>query len=978
MLSRFTNKPKWQHRDPDMRKVAIEELEDGATLNEIAQNDEAASVRRAAVRKIDDLDVLYTIFHQDEDDSVRELAEQRFKQLLCGQKETCPPLEKRLAWLDNNADSELLEYLALNGQESALRLRAITRIQREGLLGDIAINDPDSEIRLAAAERLSQRSTLERVFKAIRNRDKYVSRIVRDKLDKLIEQIERPFRVRTECEAICKQLDALTYDMLTTAKFSTTRLPETWESTHAEFKRLQERWQKVGEEAEEPFKERFTKAENLLLERYHAFQQEQALIQQREQALLPIRAVKQTLCKEAEALQTEVHALEHMTDKEADQFCHRLSVLQSEWVNAQPLDTAEEREWQTRFTQLYQTTKNHYQVLRDSSQTVNALEALCRDMENLLERKETVKSSQFKRFQEQWQAVAQPPKPSALVIELNNRYRQAIQVLLARLQVQMGQQEEALNTVKRLIQQIETKLDIGELHAAIPLEQEARELLKVLPSISSSRLKTLENRLQHSSFKIRELRSWERWGDNRERENLCLQMEALINRIDDNPEETARLIREAQLAWKRLGTTGHSQKLWERFNHACNAAYKPCKTFFDKKAQERENNYQERQKLCEQLETLGKTTDWKSPNWKEIYQAIREAEKAWHAVGTVNRKARKDVKKRFDNAMDVLDAHLEEERKRNFQQRGQLIEKVKVVQTLKDLPKAIEEAKKLQAKWQITIPSSRREEHRLWEEFRTACDVVFERRKEQRDEVKREYQTNLDRRSALCEQVEALMQLTGEESKSAVGQIKKLQMEWRELAPPPKKSADAVEKRFATACQQVLKRHQDQIIAGQRQQLDLLGQKALLCTELEQLIGNSLENENQVARVQQQWESLPLLTDVKLEKSITQRFEHAKQRVWSGQPNFSEDVIKARKLLCIRLEILAEIESPAEAVEERLAYQVSRLSEALSGGDVGSTDKMTEVQEIERSWYLAGALPPEQSSVLYQRFDRAYRAFYGV
>lgn len=972
MLSRFTkpNKPKWQHRDPDMRKIAVEDLEDNATLSEIAQHDESASVRRAAVRKIDDLKILNTVAQQDQEASVRELASQRFKQLLCGQKDKCPALEERFTWLEKIAEAEILEYIGINGREKQLRLIAIAKIQREGLLGDIAINDADSEVRLAAAEKLTQKSTLERVSKAVRNRDKQVNRIVREKLDKITEQIERPARIRAECETICKQMEALARDVKTPSPI--TRLAEKWELINTELKRSQERWQKIALEAEDLFKARFAKAEQQLIETYHNYQQAQEALQQREQALIPLRTAKRALCEEVESLCTKLQALERLPLEEAEEIDYRFSVLQGEWADIQPLEPTEEREWCTRFEQAYRSAEVRYQLLKETHQIATRLEAICTQMEAQLSQDGNVKFKQIKSYQEQWETVFQSAKSSPIVVEFNHRFQHALQALQARLQQQTVQQEQDVETLKRLIEEIESKLEEGEFHAALPLEQSARELQQKLSELTTSRFKHLEHELQKVSFKINELRSWARWGDDRERENLCLQMEALLERVDDNPEETARLIRSAQQAWKKLETTKHAQRLWERFNRACNEAYKPCKAYFEEKSQERSANFSERQKLCEELEALAQETDWENPDWKVVYHTIRDIEKTWQKIGTTNRKARKQVKRRFDKAMQVLEAHLVEEQQRNYRQREQLVEKVKTVQAIENLQKAIVSVKELQAQWKITVPSSRREENQLWKTFRSACDVVFDRRKEQRDETKKEQQTYLNQKIALCEQVEALAQSEGSTLKSAPAQVKKWQADWRGLGSVPKRSAETIDKRFATACKQVLKQYQAFLIAEQRQQIDLLGQKAQLCVILEQIMGDDAEA--LVTNTREQWANLPILLDSKLESAINQRFDQA-CRIALGEPlQKVEAVIKTRELLCIRLEIATGIESPPDAVEARLAYQVSRLSEAMSGGDIGSTDKLTEFQEIERAWYLAGAVPREQALVLQTRFDRAYQA----
>jgi hypothetical protein len=118
---------------------------------------------------------------------------------------------------------------------------------------------------------------------------------------------------------------------------------------------------------------------------------------------------------------------------------------------------------------------------------------------------------------------------------------------------------------------------------------------------------------------------------------------------------------------------------------------------------------------------------------------------------------------------------------------------------------------------------------------------------------------------------------------------------------------------------------------------------------------------------------LPELADATLETAIAQRFEQA----YTGQVHFSEAAKKAQEMLCIQMEILAGIDSPPEATEDRMAYQVARLSEAMTSGDKKSfKDKMIEAQAVEQQWYLADPVEEETAIRLQRRFDKACQACY--
>jgi hypothetical protein len=450
---------------------------------------------------------------------------------------------------------------------------------------------------------------------------------------------------------------------------------------------------------------------------------------------------------------------------------------------------------------------------------------------------------------------------------------------------------------------------------------------------------------------------------------------------DDNPEETVRLIREAQAAWKRLGSSGYSRALWDRFNKACNTAYEPCRSYFETQSQERKQNFSKRESLCERLENYVKTLNWEQPDWKAIHHFVREIENDWRLVGPTDRKAKKTVQNRFDKAMGVIQSHLKEEHQRNRQQREQLIKQVEATQTIENLNQAIETVKKLQSQWHVTVPGNRREERRLWKQFRNVCDAVFNRRKQQQDELEQERQNNLMAKQTLCDQIEALVSLEGEAAKTILGQLKKFQVQWKEIGLVPKKEAGKIDKRFATVCKHVESYYQAYRAAEQRQQLQQLQQKASLCTELELLWIQQTSQEDSIvqsrlAEVQTRWQELPPLADTEVEKMITQRFERVISALQQNQPvEMDQSELKTRETWCIRMEILAGIDSPPEAQEARMAYQVARLSEAMTGGNIVSTDKFADVRELEKNWYLTRFLTM-QTTNLENRFSKAIEAFY--
>lgn len=1089
-------KPKWQHHNPKVRQLAIETLDEPEILGEIAQYDEEASVRQAALEKIHHFDLLNKIFHAEQNPTVKQTAFLRLKQLLCGEQENAPDLASRLEMLKQITDDQLLTEIAQQGSEVTLRFAAIDQLNvDEAFLANLAVRDSNSEIRLFAAEKITEQTLLEQVFKAVRNRDKRVSRRVREKLDNLIEQQERPKRIQQECQKICTCIEALQRRLTDEhSPFNPNNAKDEYKikkpSEHLELKRLQERWQAVAAEADQTFQTRFTQAQQAIHLVFSNYQQAFELAQQREQSLAPLRAAKQALCERMEALLTQLKNRQRLGEEE-EEFNQQIDAIKTEWAQLSTMDENEEKPWQTRFEHLCQTFDKQQQHLQEKHQKASELETICATGENWLTSNRVLKADDLRSLQALWQDNFPTDAHLELFNQLNQRFNNLLKSLEKRLQEQKELREKAAKEIKKSLEELEKALEKGELKTAIPLEKETNQWFHELNSCSPSRHKALEKRFQTCVAQIAELRGWQQWGNRLEREKLCTQIEELLTSDIDNsgellqlveelqiawkrlgpigyspelrerfykasnsiyqhyreilcaqienlweqqihPEEAARQIRQAQDNWKKLGSQGHSQELWERFNQACQNAYEPCKTYFNIQSQERERNFSEKQALCEKLEAYVVNTDWKNTDqkdaptfWKEVYHFVRNQDKTWRNIGATDRKLRKGIQRRFQAAMQVLETYMNEERQRNCSKRLKLIGEVEQIaeklqvfikaqesepsasqetanpstttdssgETKKSkieakISQSIEAVKKIQDQWQVTIPNSRRVEREFWKTFRSACDVVFNYRKQQQDALKKELQSYIQSKISLCKQVEALTQLEGEMIKTAPAQMKKLQEEWKniklEINPvgnnlrKKAKDSEVVEDRFKKACEHVTRRYQEQLALEHRHQMALLKLKAWFCVELEQT--DSLaqiecrDNPENLELLSPAWELLPTLEDNKLNSAITQRFQQATTALSTGKFTPDAKAIAEKETLCIRMEILTGIESPPEAYQARLAYQVNRLSKAMRGVEKKHLDRQKEAQEIERLWYLNPA-PGEQAQYLEQRFQRAWQAF---
>jgi exonuclease SbcC len=950
ILNRFF-KPKWQHADPQVRKQALQELSSAdPILVQVARQDRSPEVRRTALERLTELPLLQQIARQDTDAEVRQAAEARCRELLAGTASGSPPLAIRLTALPE-LPADLVEFLALHGKEPELRLAALEQVEEEPLLERIVTDDPAANVRLAALERILTAPTLERIVKQSRSRDKGVYRRAQDRLDTSRAEQRRASRI----QQLYVELEQLHWDGETGPQA-------------ARFPRLEKEWQELAAAADPGLRERYARARaQFLAER---------------QTSVARRTARLEICANLERFLGTLQHEHELTPGLELALQETLQTTQSEWDHCGTVEDIEERRLEQRFLEVTRLLKEQERSLRRNHERALRLRTVLQQANALLNQPSEVLETDLKTLQQQWTGLERP-ETRELATQLQTEFDILLNKLRARLQRQVEHRDREWQELQELINALEKALEEGELQRAIELNNLARQRLQENIGLSRKQMTAVEERLHACTPHLNELRGWRRWGTNQAREHLCEQAESLSGLAAD-PPELARQIKELRTTWKTLDSVegAASRALWKRFDGACERAYKPCQVYFEAQNHERQRHLAKKLALCERLERLLADTHWEQADWQWVDRSWREIQKEWHKVGPVNRADQKSLEHRFNAALQHVDKQLRVERERELQRRQALIERVQQLAASTDLQAAVEGAKQAQAEWHPTVQSGRREEQTLWRQFRAACDAVFTRRQAMQQAADVERQTNLARKTALCEEIEALATVDGEAIRQARKRFQEIQAEWPDIGPVPKTAVKAIEQRFLAAGDQLQRHSQALRQAGIRQELWSLRERARLCSRLEALLATAVpaEVETRLAEARQAWEQLPALQTT-LAEPMQRRFEtvcqalttgdEARQALWRAL----EANLHKKQILCLRLEIAAGVESPLEFAQARMEYQVARLSESLSNRETAkSEDVREEVRKIQEAWCLLGVLPAAQQELLEQRFERALTA----
>ena len=936
ILSRFL-KPKWQTTDPEAPQPASPEL---------ASTDPAH--RRTALERLNDLDQLQTLAREDADAEVQTAALARYRVLLTGKVADGPALADRLERFRQSTDPELVEILLRQAHEPELRMAALERTTAEPLLIEIAVHDPQLDVRLAALERVYEPEALDQIARQSRNRDKRIYRRARERLDALVAEKIRASHI----ERLCTEMENLRWDG--ESGMNAGRFP-----------RLEQEWRDQEAAAPLELRDRYTQARSRFLT------ERQASAGRRTQRL-ELTASLETLLERLRQAGESSHELDASV-----QYATREAP--AAWAYYGPVQDSEGRRLEQQFQQLVEDIQEQQRVLHRNQARALRLREVLQQADKLLQQTSEVHDADLKQLRQQWEGLERP-ESRALATELQGLFDGMLDKLRARMQRQVNERDREWQELQELATQLETALENGELQQATTLQEQARQRLKRNIGLSRAQMAQIDERLQSCAGRIGELRDWRRWAAYQAREQLCVTAESLIG-LEVDPTEIAHRIQQARDAWKDLDHhEGAAPKnLWKRFNGACERAYAPCQAYFEEQSRERQQNFEKKAVLCEQLEQFEQTTDWAQVDWREADRLRRRAQEQWYKLGPVNRADRKNLDRRFQQVIHRLDHRLDAERDRELQRRQQLIQQVQAVVDSADLRGAIETAKRAQAEWHPTVQASPRQEQALWKTFRAACDAVFARRQAEQQAVDDERQGHLTQRLALCEEVQAFTNIDSEQLPSARARLQAIQHEWEATGPAPKAEQRALDQRFEAALRQFAQQERSLRRNHAQQTFQHGYERTRLCARVEALLPQAPVSADVLAPFQQQWAELPVLPEALLE-ALQRRFDTACQAL-TGAPEAARELqatleqnLERKKVWCVCMEIIAGMESPPAFAQLRMEYQVARLSASLAGAAT-KTEALYDPQRLQEQWRQTGALPADQEVELDARFMNAVRAW---
>ena len=328
--------------------------------------------------------------------------------------------------------------------------------------------------------------------------------------------------------------------------------------------------------------------------------------------------------------------------------------------------------------------------------------------------------------------------------------------------------------------------------------------------------------------------------ENNLREKLAIieELKELIN-SDETMNTTFARFRELQQRWKEIGLVPQQnvKDIWETYNLYVENFYNFIKINKELRDLDLKKNYEIKISLCEQAEELTLET--------QVVEAFRRLQKLhdeWRETGPVAIEFKEALWERFKEASSRINKRHQEhfetlkaEQTKNLALKLELCEKVESLATRpilsrKDWNKASEELLEIQKVWKTIGFAPKKDNNRIYERFRAACDKFFEHKREFYAGQKSEMEHNLAIKNELCAEAETLAM--SEDWKRATEELIALQARWKQVGPVARRHSDAIWKRFRAACDKFFERKAAHFATVDNQHEENLRQKQALIEEM--------------------------------------------------------------------------------------------------------------------------------------------------
>ena len=429
----------------------------------------------------------------------------------------------------------------------------------------------------------------------------------------------------------------------------------------------------------------------------------------------------------------------------------------------------------------------------------------------------------------------------------------------------------------------------------------------------------LERTFSSVKEQIENLKDWQDYIAAPRKPAMLNEVQALITHpLDIDAQSSA--IKSFRYQWNSLGKTDteSDQALNEAFESAIEQAFAPCREFYDQQQQQREQNMLAKQQVLAEIKNLYDN----DCGIAQLTKSLRSVQQKWKNIGEVDFKHRNTLFDNYQQLLNPLRDKVSAFYQNNAEQKQALLIKAEKLLELDSVNEAIEQAKKLQQTWKTIDHAGKKAESELWAAFRKVNDSIFAKKYE----VDQQEKSQLKEQVALVKDHVAQLELllgSAADKASVKSALQNKQMVIDMIALLPVTERRVLEQRVQSLDEQ---------------------QQVVLTALLKSAKGQAYQDLFSVLKL---WQGDSEIPDgvAMLSKQWQQCFRELSENV-------------ERHDLTIKMEIVAQQDSPPKDATKRQSIQMQLMAHKLQTGD--SLDMLS----LLKDWIRAGSLSKSDITLL--------------
>ncbi len=937
----FKTKNKWQAKDSNVRIAAINEelsianTEEKAILLALLATDKSELVRRAALLKLNDFDVYISTSHQNDHAGVKQFALSQVNAILANKHDISLTIEEKQRFLQQSTSKDLLGHWLEQEQEPSLVVALFKQTTQQLTQQSQKKNTAHAFTQLFAQKQnsaiqtqllalslpeLSEASLLTKLLK--KSASATVSAIIDEKLAQLLAAKEKPEQLQKQLQLLLSKLLSLK-DTADYGSYQTKRsaLEAEWQQALTSFSCLSAEQQEL---LTQKYQKISAQLNQIFAPKAEAYQQEKIA----QQLLIDKQAAQESFA----AMITDINQVittAVFEDQSLDQqvFSEQLAELEQKVANS-VLNEVEQAKLKQQISALAKRLTQLPEIAQSVSEATYLLSKISQLTLPLTIADLNDRQHIYQDWLVKWQAVeskASGMLPSSIKTahqEIVTLWRQGLKPLQAEQKQLFAQTKKKLIDIKRLLMNGKFKVCFGLF----------KGVQQSYPLLSSQQQHQLERDFAHVTEKMAEVSDWEHYIATPRKQQLLAEILALVQSPLDNPNDQADKVKQFRKTWNSLGHADETidKDLNEQFNQACEQAFAPCRLFYAEQEKLRAQHLIERNSIIDQAsqiaqsfiesQALEQTDHENAANFKRLDGQLNKLQQTWNQTGEVDRKEYQRLQHKFKQILVPIKMAIKTFHESNASKKQALIVQAQQQLAVDDVFQAIETVKQLQQQWRDVGFAGSRQENKLWQDFRRVNDEIFA----QREQLKtQQHDAQVELTEQFNQGLTAIKsQLSAEPDKNQLTQAKQA----AETLLSAVKAEKPVIKALANTIESFVKNIQAQLmtLAQQEQQASWVSLFALL--------KNVASAEGDTA-----------IDDI-INKPDFKQLTNFWQKRLHEQVSLTSDVnAEARKTKTLAIEILAQVESPAEYAQQRMAVQVQLMQEQmLSGAEIDLTQQLVD------------------------------------